>query len=309
MVRGMSKHGAVRDLAEWSVVWPMLRTLQHLPLPVARLESAALAGALRAAIPRLERTARRNLALALPEALEARREEILDGVFRSLGRSLLTFARFPQLNRGNLDRWIRYEGYEHFQQAQACGRGVLFLTGHLGHWELSALAHGLHGHPLHVMVRRLDNPYLDRLVSRYRTLSGNGVLEKTDSPRRIFELLRSNQAVGMLVDQNASLEGGVFVDFFGVKACASTGLARIALRTGAPVVPGFALWEEAEQRYVLRFWPPLEILRTGDAENDVQVNTQRVHTLLEQVIRRWPDQWLWIHRRWKTRPPGEPAIY
>jgi KDO2-lipid IV(A) lauroyltransferase len=113
----------------------------------------------------------------------------------------------------------------------------------------------------------------------------------------------------MLVDQNASIESGVFVDFFGVKACASTGLVRLALRTGAPVLPGFAIWEEAEQRYVLRFWPPLEMVRCGDQEADVAVNTRRVHAFLEQIIRQWPDQWLWIHRRWKTRPPGEPPLY
>jgi KDO2-lipid IV(A) lauroyltransferase len=305
----MSKHGAVRDLAEWALVWPSLKKLEYLPLPLARWAAGVLAGALRRAVPRLSQVGRRNLALAFPDLSEGRREEILRGVYRSLGRALLVFARFPRLRRENLDQWIRYEGFEHFERAQAGGRGVLFLTGHLGHWELSALAHGFYGHPLNVLVRPLDNPYIDRLVARYRTLSGNRLIEKLDSPRRIMEALRAGEAVGMLVDQNASLDGGVFVDFFGVKACASTGLVRIALRTGAPIVPGFALWEEREQRYVLRFWPALEMVRSSDPEADVQVNTQRVHTRLEQIIRQWPDQWLWIHRRWKTRPPGEPALY
>ena len=302
----MSKHGAACDLAEWALVWPALQTLQNLPLPLARLESRLLARALRQATPRLVRVARRNLSLALPELAEPEREHIVAGVYDTLARSLLCFARFPRLTRDNIGAWIRYEGFEHYENAIARGKGVLFLTAHLGNWELSALAHGLYGYPMHIVVRPLDNPRLDRLVTRYRTLSGNRIIEKSESPRRIFEALHANQAVGMLIDQNASPDNGVFVDFFGMKACASTGLAKIALRTGAAVIPGFALWEEREQRFVLRFWPPIEMTLSSD---DVHVNTQRMHTVLEQIIRRYPDQWLWIHRRWKTRPPGESPIY
>jgi KDO2-lipid IV(A) lauroyltransferase len=231
------------------------------------------------------------------------------GVYRTLARSLLSFARFPRLSRDNIAEWIRYDGFEHFERAQAAGKGVLFLTAHLGNWELSAAAHALYGHPMHILVRPLDNPRLDRVVERYRTLSGNRIIDKNDSPRRILEALAANHAVGILIDQNASPENGVFVDFFGRKACASTGLAKIALHTSAPVIPGFALWEESEQRYVLRFWPPVEMTRSGYAEVDVLINTQHMHVALEQIIRRYPDQWLWIHRRWKTRPPGEAPLY
>lgn len=305
----MSKHGAARDLAEWTLVWPIVKTLETLPLPLARLESRVLAGILRRATPRLARVARRNLSFALPELGEREREAIVTGVYRTLARSLLSFARFPRLSRDNVAAWIRYDGFEHFERAQAAGRGVLFLTAHLGNWELSAAAHALYGHPMHILVRPLDNPRLDRVVARYRTLSGNRIIDKNESPRRILEALAANHAVGMLIDQNASLDNGVFVDFFSRKACASTGLAKIALHTGAPVIPGFALWEESERRYVLRFWPPLEMTRSGDAEADVLTNTQRMHSALEQIIRRYPDQWLWIHRRWKTRPPGEAPLY
>ncbi|MBI3664787.1 MAG: lysophospholipid acyltransferase family protein [Acidobacteria bacterium] len=305
----MSKHGALRDLTEWALVWPVLKTLEILPLPLARLKARALAGLLRLATPRLVRVARRNLAMAMPELSEAQREAIVKGVYRSLGRSLLAFARFPRLSRTNIEQWIRYEGFEHFKKAWECGRGILFLTAHVGNWELSALAHGLYGYPLHIVVRSLDNPYLDRLVACYRTFSGNRIIEKTETPRRILEALRANHAVGMLIDQNASPENGAFVDFFGVQACASTGLVKIALRTGAVVLPGFALWEQKERRYVLRFWPPIEMKQTGDPEADVTINTQRTHKVLEEIIRQYPDQWLWIHRRWKTRPPGEAPIY
>lgn len=305
----MSKHGAVRDLAEWLMVWPILKTLEYLPLPLARLESRMLAGLLRWFTPGLVRVARRNLSFALAELPESQRKAIVKGVYRSVGRALLVFARFPHLSRENIRDWIRYEGFENFQHAFDCRKGVLVLTAHLGNWELSALAHGLYGHPMHILVRPLDNPYLDRLVARYRTLSGNRIIEKTDSPRRIFKALRANHAVGMLIDQNASPDSGVFVDFFGMPACASTGLVKIALRCGAAVVPGFALWEKAESRYVLRFWPAIEMTVSGDAEADIRTNTQRMHAVLEQIIRQYPDQWLWIHRRWKTRPAGEKPIY
>ncbi len=305
----MSKHGALRDRVEFAVTWPLLKTLENLPLPLARLEARVLGRLLRHAAPGLARVARRNLTLAFPELDEARRKAILRGAYRSLGRSLLLFARFPRLSRDNIDRWIRYQGFEHFARARDAGRGVLFLTAHLGNWELSALAHGLYGHPLHIVVRPLDNPYLDELVAGYRTHAGNRVIEKTDSPRRILEALNLNHAVGLLIDQNASPDAGVFVDFFGVKACASTGLTKIALRTGAAVVPGFALWDDQERRYVLRFWPPIEMTQTGDEDADIIANTQRLHAGLERIIREYPEQWLWMHRRWKTRPPGEASIY
>jgi KDO2-lipid IV(A) lauroyltransferase len=156
---------------------------------------------------------------------------------------------------------------------------------------------------MHVLVRPLDNPLIDRLVERRRTLSGNRIIAKKDFARGIVKALSANQAVGILVDQNASPDGGVFVDFFGVPACASPGIARIAAHTGAAVIPGFALWNQLENRYVLRFYPPVEI------SGDVQHDTARIQRQLENVIRENPGQWLWIHRRWKTRPAGEPPLY
>ena len=254
-------------------------------------------------VPRLRQVALRNLAMALPEKSEAERALIADGVFRSIARMLVAVARFPTIHRDNVSEWIRYEGYCHYEKALECGKGVLFATAHLGNWELSAFAHALLSGPMHVLVRALDNPRLDALVESRRKLSGNGLLLKKDFARGLLKALARNQAVGILIDQNASLEEGVFVDFFGIPACAGTGFAKLAARTGAQVIPGFALWSEAEQRYVLRFYPAVKI--TGDPEDD----TRRLHKLLESVIREYPDQWLWIHRRWKTRPPGTPLLY
>jgi KDO2-lipid IV(A) lauroyltransferase len=216
---------------------------------------------------------------------------------------LAAFARFPNLNSHNISQWIRYEGLEHYTEAKARGNGVLFATAHLGNWELSAFAHALMAGPMNIVVRPLDDPGIDRLIEKYRRLSGNRIISKRDAARGILRALNQNEAVGILIDQNTTPAEGAFIDFFGVRACAGTAFAKIAARTGAAVIPGFALWSETERKYILRFHPP--ILIQGDAVGD----TQRIHALLERVIREYPDQWLWIHRRWKTRPPGEQPLY
>jgi len=252
-------------------------------------------------LPRLRRTARTNLTLAGYPAEE--QERIIDGVFASIARIGVAFARFPRMNRENISSWIRYEGLEHFHEAKRRGRGVLFATAHFGNWELSAFAHGMLTEPMNVLIRPLDNAGVDRVVEARRQLSGNRLIGKWEAARAILRALAANEAVGVLIDQNSSLQEGVFVNFFGAPACANTAFTRIAARTKAAVIPGFAIWMEAEGRYVLRFYPPMEI---GD---DVQTETQRLQSIVEQVIREYPDQWLWIHRRWKTRPPGERPIY
>jgi KDO2-lipid IV(A) lauroyltransferase len=251
------------------------------------------------AIPRLRRIALRNLELAG----FSNRDEIADGVFRSIARVVVYFARLPRMNRENVQHWIRYEGLDNFTSAVARGRGVLVSTAHLGNWELSAFAHAWMTAPMHIVVRPLDNPRVDELVEHTRALSGNRIIRKKEAAREILRALNAGEAVGILIDQNVGLSEGVFVDFFGVKACAGTAFVKFAHHSGAPVVPGFALWSEAEKRYILRFYP--EIPMSGNVQED----TQRIHSMLEGVIREYPDQWLWIHRRWKTRPPGEASLY
>ena len=281
----------------------MLKSLEWSPRGAAEWLARRYTGLLDLAVPRLRQGALRNLELALPSMSLEERQRVTRGAFHSIARLLVALARFPQIRRENIDAWIRYEGYEHFEEALRRGRGVLFATGHLGNWELSAYAHAILSAPMHVVVRPLDNRRLDALVERRRTLSGNRIIEKKDFARGILKALAANEAVGILADQNTSTEEGVFVNFFGIPACTNAGLARIAAHSGAAVIPGFALWSEAEGRYVLRFYPPVEI--TGDLVAD----TQRVQQQLESVIRAHPGQWLWIHRRWKTRPPGERPLY
>lgn len=256
------------------------------------------------AIPRLRRTAAINVKMALPHLPPAEQQRIIDGSFHAVARILVAMARFPSIGPQNISEWIRYDGYEHFEESLKAGRGVLFATAHLGNWELSAFAHAiLCGRPMHVVVRALDNPRIDALVSRRRTLSGNHIIEKRDYVRGILRALSRNEAVGVLIDQNAGLREGMFIDFFGTPACVATGFAKLAAHSGAAIIPGFALWSESERRYILKFFPPIQA--TGDAGAD----TRRLHAHLESVIRAYPDQWLWMHRRWKTRPPGEPPIY
>jgi Kdo2-lipid IVA lauroyltransferase/acyltransferase len=277
----------------------LLWSLAHAPFGLARFYVTLLD----LAIPRLRRTALRNLELAYPEKSPADRRAVADEVFRSIARLIWVFARFPNINRQNISQWIRYEGLEHYLEAKKAGRGILFATAHFGNWELSAFAHALMTEPMHIMIRPLDNPAVDAQVEARRQLSGNHLIVKWDAARAVLRALHQNEAVGVLIDQNTSLDEGVFVDFFGTPACANTAFAKIAAKTGAAVIPGFAIWHEDEKRYVLKFHPPLEI--SGDAAED----TRRLHAILERVIREHPGQWLWIHRRWKTRPPGESSLY
>jgi len=299
----MRRRSAIRNWTEYLLALAVVKSLKWPPLPVAHRLARAWCALLDGALPRLRRVALRNLSLAMPELDPAARAHIVDGVFRSIARLLVAFARFPSIDRRNLDRWIRWEGAEYFAEALRAGRGVLFATAHLGNWELSAFAHALLTAPMHIVVRPLDNPLIDRLVERRRTLTGNHLIEKKDFARGILKALAANQAVGILIDQNAVPADGVFVDFFGLAACASTGFAKLAAHSGAAVIPGFALWSDEERRYILRFYPPVPI--TGDAARD----TQTLQSRLEAVIRAHPEQWLWIHRRWKTRPAGEPPLY
>jgi KDO2-lipid IV(A) lauroyltransferase len=299
----LARRSSIRNSVEAALVRGLLWALRVLPRGMAEGLSTFAVRLLDLSVPKLRSTALTNLQLALPETSPGERERIITGVFSSLARMISSLARFPEINKSNVHEWIRYEGFEHFEAAKRRGKGVLFATGHLGNWELSAFAHALLAEPMLFVVRPLDNPQLEAEATRLRTLSGNRLLGKQKLIRPLLEALRENRAVGILVDQNTAQKEGVFVDFFGKKACVDPSFARIAAHSGAAVIPGFAVWSEQEKRYILKFQAPMEM------SGDVQVDTQRVHAALEAAIREHPDQWLWIHRRWKTRPPGEPPIY
>jgi KDO2-lipid IV(A) lauroyltransferase len=162
---------------------------------------------------------------------------------------------------------------------------------------------------MQIVVRPLDNPYVDALIMRCRGLHGNTMIGKQEFARGLIAAMRSNQTVGILMDTNMTPPQGVFVDFFGIPACTAVGLARVALHTGAAVVPAFTIWDPVLRKYRVEFDRPVELVRTGDNDADAVANTALFTQVIEEYVRRYPDQWLWVHRRWKSRPPGAPALY
>ncbi|HVZ83656.1 MAG TPA: lysophospholipid acyltransferase family protein [Terracidiphilus sp.] len=299
----------MRQKLEYWLVVAIARSLGALPRGLARWKAGCLAWFVYVLVPRLRQVGLRNLELALPELSPAERQRILRGVYRHLGWQLVEFCRMPRYTPENTRNWIRTEGMENYLAARARGKGVLVLTGHLGAWELSSFYHSLMGYPMGMVIRRLDNRALDAFVNGIRCLHGNRVFHKDDFGRGLILAMREGGTVGILMDTNMTPPQGVFADFFGLKACTASGLAHIALRSGAAVLPGFMLWEPKEGKYVLHFGPEIVLARTGDTDADVLAATQQCNDVLESWIRRYPDQWLWIHRRWKTRPAGEPGLY
>jgi Kdo2-lipid IVA lauroyltransferase/acyltransferase len=299
----------MRYRLEYALAWLLIRAIGMLPRPMARAVGIGLGQLVYLLHSKLRRVGMRNLELAFPDKTPRERRRILRGEFSSLGRQLAEVCLFPRYSRENVRQIVVYDGFENFERAQALGKGVLYLTAHLGGWELSAFAHSLYGHPLHVVMRGMDNPYLDRFVQGLRTMHGNRAVDKDNFVRGLLSAMKAGETVGILMDTNMTPPQGVFVDFFGIPACTASGLARIALRTDAAVVPGFTLWDRALGKYRLRFDPALTLVRTGDEEADIMANTALFTRVIEQYVRRYPDQWLWVHRRWKTRPPGEKSLY
>jgi KDO2-lipid IV(A) lauroyltransferase len=299
----------ISERIQFWLVLAVASPLAKLPRPLARRLAEALAWLLYHSLGRLRRTGLRNLEIALPEMPPAERPLLLRRLFRYLGWQMVEFCRMSRYTPQNTRNWLRAEGLEHYQAAQARGRGVLVLTGHLGAWELSSFYHSMMGHPMSIVIRPLDNRPLDGYVSSIRCRHGNRMMPKNDFARGLLRAMRAGETVGILMDTNMTPPQGLFARFFGVEACTASGLARVALKTGAAVLPGFMLWEPAERKYVLRFGPELQFTRSGDADADTAAATQQCNDVLEAWIRRYPDQWLWIHRRWKTRPAGQPAIY
>jgi KDO2-lipid IV(A) lauroyltransferase len=258
---------------------------------------------------RLRKTAYRNLSLAMPEMDDAERTNVVKGVFDNLGRLLGEFSQFPKITPDNISQLVVYDGLENYARAAEQGRGVLFLTGHIGAWELCAFAHGAAGYPLNFLVRPQDNPLIRAMVDRYRSLLGNRTIDKSDAVRPVLAALRRGEAVGFLIDINTFEDQGVFCDFFGIPACTTSGLAVFALRTDAPVVPAFLIWDQALGKHRLQFESELAVVRTGDFKEEVRLNTAAFTRVIEQYTRRYPDQWLWVHKRWNTRPEGEVDLY
>ncbi len=279
-----------------------------LPLPTA-INFGRTIGRIGMLVPKLRRTGQRNLELAFPNLDENERARLLRGCFESLGRLLGVFSHLRDDSTENLRKKISCDGLEILRSASSANRGVIAFTGHVGGWELSSYALSLYDSPFAFLVRRIDNPKVEALVEQYRAARGNRTIDKRMAAREMLRLLKKGETLGILVDLNALDREAMFVDFFGVKAATTFVVAKLALRTGAPVVPVFSPWDKKLKKFTVTIGEPLKFDRTGDEEEDTLRATQLLTNVVEDWIRRYPDQWLWVHRRWKTRPAGSPRIY
>ena len=277
--------------------------LGHIP----RIIMLPLAGSLGALAYRLAKkragVARENIRNAYPEKSPGEVDRIAAKGFENIAVVIFDFFRIPWLDDRSLERLVEFEGVENFDRAIKKGKGVILLTAHFGNWEMMAAAVGRFLHPVDIVARELDSPVVDELVNWVRTRGGNGIISKERAMRKLLKSLSGNGVVGILLDQNVQLADSVFVDFFGTLAATNKGPARLAAATGAAVVPIFNVRKGG--RYRITVGEEIEMADTGDKEKDTEANTEQCTKAIEEAVRANPDQWFWVHRRWKTRPPGE----
>jgi KDO2-lipid IV(A) lauroyltransferase len=305
----MKPRGRLTTIFEYSAARLLFSSLALLPRPLAIRAGCALARSAYLVSGKLRRIGELNLELAFPEMSPRERKLLLRDSMVNLGRHLGEFSRFSTITPETLRETIDCKGLEHLDAARALGRGVIMITGHLGAWEMASLALSAFGYPFDFLVRRIENPAIERLIENIRTRFGNRTIDKRGAARSMLTTLRTGGTLGLLVDINVVRNKGIFVDFFGVPACTTFIAAKLALRTGAAMVPVFAPWEDRRQRFVVDIGKPLAIERSGDEKEDVRQLTSSFTKIVEDYVRRYPDQWLWIHKRWRTRPVGEQNLY
>jgi Kdo2-lipid IVA lauroyltransferase/acyltransferase len=307
----MGKPGKAQITLEYTVARALLSTLGILPRSVA-VGLGITIGRLAYRLPgRLKRVGLTNLEIAFPDLPLYQRLQLLRGSYESLGRLLGEFSQLHKATPESLRELIEYDevGLAHLRKAEQEKRGVIFLTGHLGVWELHSFGWSALEYPLSFLVRPLDNPRVEEMIEAIRTRYGNRAIDKQSAARQALRVLREGGTLGILSDLNTQTREGVFVPFFGKLACTTAGIATLALKTDAVVIPTCAVWRKDRGRYFFHGDPPVELVRTGDHAKDVKVNTANFAAAVERMVRLYPDQWLWIHKRWKTRPPGEADIY
>jgi KDO2-lipid IV(A) lauroyltransferase len=267
----------------------------------------------------LRRAGTRSLEIAYPEKSSDERERILKKSFQNLGRILGEVSQFPRATPEKLSQMIdlefeseeltNSEEYKAFQAERDKGRGIILVGPHLGNWEVGVFAYSAFREPLTYLARPLDNPLIEELTVNLRTRFGNRPINKTNSVGKAIELLKNGEVLGVLPDVNAHPKEGVFVPFFDVPACTTSGVAMLAMRTNAMIVPMCCVWDEKIERYKVIYGKLVEPVRSGDRHQDVVETTARYTFEMEKFIRAYPEQWLWIHKRWKTRPPDEKPLY
>ncbi len=293
----------MRDLLELLIVKTLIAAVRVMPFPLVERCGSLLGLAFYTFDGPHRRIAERNVAAAFPSRPAAERALIVRGAFAHFGRLLFELLKFGTLTPEAMLKRVEFEGEEHVRYAQTQGRGVLFVTGHFGFWELQALVHALRLRPMTVLARALDNRKLNALLERMRTRTGNNVVYRKGTIRRVMRLLHDGQGVGILIDQHVQSKDAIYVDFFDRPAATTSVVAALALRTGAPVIPLFALplgGGRYRMIYEHSVEPPPE-----DAPNRVHEFTQRCTDVLEMYVRRNPELWLWMHRRWRDDAPAE----
>ncbi|MGC8554716.1 MAG: lysophospholipid acyltransferase family protein [Candidatus Acidulodesulfobacterium sp.] len=251
-----------------------------------------------------------NLKIAFPDKSEKELSDIAIKFYKNLGMVFVEIFRLNKYNENDIDNFVESD-FENIKNIYG-KQGVLLLTSHFGNWELLAKTFGLKGYKGNVLARPLDNPYIEKILYNLRTASGNKVIyNRENAVKNIISALNSNEIVGFLPDENASKRIGVFVDFFGVKACTMPGMANIAAKTKLPVVPAFIVRINDNEKgrnyskHRLIIEPPLDIKYTGDRKTDTLNILKLFNEKIEEIIKQYPEQWFWIHNRWKTRPDEE----
>ncbi len=307
----MAKHGKLQTSLQYAAAKSVLGMLGRLPAPTAFMLGRAMGKAAYVLARDLRRTGATNLRLAFPEKSDDERAQLLRECFDGLGRQLGLFSQLSTRSREALQNLVEVQDLDRLIEArQAHGDKLIYYTGHLGAWEFTSFGVSLLGYPFTFLVRRIDNPQIEQLVDRTRTRFGNKTLDKLAAGRSMLKILRSGKtALGLLPDLNTLDDEAIFVDFFGVPAATNFLVAKFALRTNTPIIPFFAPWSEEKGKYLLTVETPVSFERTDDEDENVRRLTTSIQQRIENQIRRYPGQWLWIHKRWKTRPPGEPSIY
>jgi len=278
----------------------ILFCFRRIPLSIRKLFFKSLLMLFYHAAAKHRLIALHNLRCAFPEKEMEELITIAKGVYRNVAITAAEFFSMPSITRENLHEWVELEGLEHYEAGISQGKGLLSIIAHFGNWELMPVIAPFLLKPLYIVYRPLDSPVLDNMVEYMRTINGNWMIPKGGSGKRIMELLQQNHLIGILSDQNVAAREGVFVDFFGRPACTGVGLAVLALRSGASILPGF-MARQKSGKYKLILKPLAEVSRTGDYERDLLENTQRFTKIVEEIVREYPDQWFWIHQRWKTQ--------
>jgi KDO2-lipid IV(A) lauroyltransferase len=278
--------------------------IYFMPLGVALFLARAIGTAAYHCLPAYRRVALENLQEAFSgEKSGSEMRSIARGVFRNLAMVAVEMVRFPRIDRSNIDDYVRTENLEAVDASFRAGRGTIVLTAHFGNWELVAMTLRVKGYPGVAIGRKIYFHKYDEYLNRLRKVHDVNVIDRESSPRSFLRILRDNKIVGILADQDVDSVDGVFVDFFGRPAHTPVGPVVLAKASGATIVPIFAVREGLHHRFVVE--DPIELVDTGDKERDVVTNTQAWSRVLESFIRRYPDHWVWIHRRWKTAPASD----